>query len=95
MKLSIVQNHFYNIVFYPDHIMEVLTKIEEQKQILYPLSAKKMVDIIEGATLFDSLNPYDLLLNQIINLMNLLQIKKEKDFQATEKIDLDQTKEFI
>lgn len=76
-------------------MIKVLMKIDELKDMIYPQTSQKLVDAIEGIKQYEGQNPYQDILDDVMNIMNLLNIKEQKEFQIDEKIDLKYTKEFI
>lgn len=93
--MSIIRNHFYNIVFEKNDMMKILMKMDELKDIIYPQTSQKLVDAVEGIQQYEGQNPYQDILDDMMNIMDLLNIKEQKQFQIDEKIDLKYTKEFI
>lgn len=76
-------------------MIKVLMKIDELEDMIYPQTSQKLVDAIEGIKQYEGQNPYQDILDDVMNIMNLLNIKEQKEFQIDEKIDLKYTKEFI
>ena len=93
--MSIIQNHLYNIVFEKNQMINILRKIDEYKDHIYPQTSKKLKEVIDGIQQYEGQNPYQNILDDMINVMNLLDIQERKDFQTDEKVDLQYVKEFI
>ena len=54
----IKNTHLYNIVFSRDDYMEVLMKLENHQDSIYPVKAKKVISNLDHATSMEDRNPY-------------------------------------
>lgn len=68
--------HLYNIVFSRDDYMEVLMKIENHQDSIYPVKAKKVISNLDHATSMEDRNPYNEVLDELYNVMDVLHIEK-------------------
>ena len=55
----IKNTHLYNIVFSRDDYMEVLMKLENHQDSIYPVKAKKVISNLDHATSMEDRNPYN------------------------------------
>ncbi len=72
----IKNTHLYNIVFSRDDYMEVLMKIENHQDSIYPVKAKKVISNLDHATSMEDRNPYNEVLDELYNVMDVLHIEK-------------------
>ena len=68
----IKNTHLYNIVFSRDDYMEVLMKLENHQDSIYPVKAKKVISNLDHATSMEDRNPY----NELYNVMDVLHIER-------------------
>lgn len=68
--------HLYNIVFSRDDYMEVLMKLENHQDSIYPVKAKKVISNLEHATSMEDRNPYNEVLDELYNVMDVLHIER-------------------
>lgn len=93
--MAIIQNHFYNIIFHQDNIIKILMKLEEYKNNIYPQSAKKIGEHIQGVEPLQSDNPYSTVLEETNHLMDLLHIEKNIKTCQRKVIDEQEALSFI
>ena len=72
----IKNTHLYNIVFSRDDYMEVLMKLENHQDSIYPVKAKKVISNLEHATSMEDRNPYNDVLDELYNVMDVLHIER-------------------
>lgn len=72
----IKNTHLYNIVFSRDDYMEVLMKIESHQDTIYPVKAKKVISNLDHATSMEDRNPYNEVLDELYNVMDVLHIER-------------------
>lgn len=72
----IKNTHLYNIVFSRDDYMEVLMKLENHQDSIYPVKAKKVISNLDHATSMEDRNPYNEVLDELYNVMDVLHIEK-------------------
>lgn len=72
----IKNTHFYNIVFSRDDYMEVLMKLENHQDSIYPVKAKKVISNLDHATSMEDRNPYNEVLDELYNVMDVLHIER-------------------
>ena len=72
----IKNTHLYNIVFSRDDYMEVLMKLENHQDSIYPVKAKKVISNLEHATSMEDRNPYNEELDELYNVMDVLHIER-------------------
>lgn len=72
----IKNTHLYNIVFSRDDYMEVLMKLENHQDSIYPVKAKKVISNLDHATSMDDRNPYNEVLDELYNVMDVLHIER-------------------
>lgn len=72
----IKNTHLYNIVFSRDDYMEVLMKIESHQDSIYPVKAKKVISNLDHATSMEDRNPYNEVLDELYNVMDVLHIER-------------------
>ena len=72
----IKNTHLYNIVFSRDDYMEVLMKLENHKDSIYPVKAKKVISNLDHATSMEDRNPYNEVLDELYNVMDVLHIER-------------------
>ena len=72
----IKNTHLYNIVFSRDDYMEVLMKLENHQDSIYPVKAKKVISNLDHATSMEDRNPYNEVLDELYNVMDVLQIER-------------------
>lgn len=72
----IKNTHLYNIVFSRDDYMEVLMKIENHQDSIYPVKAKKVISNLDHATSMEDRNPYNEVLDELYNVMDVLHIER-------------------
>ena len=72
----IKNTHLYNIVFSRDDYMEVLMKIENHQDSIYPVKANKVISNLDHATSMEDRNPYNEVLDELYNVMDVLHIEK-------------------
>lgn len=72
----IKNTHLYNIVFSRDDYMEVLMKLENHQDSIYPVKAKKVISNLDHATSMEDRNPYNEVLNELYNVMDVLHIER-------------------
>lgn len=72
----IKNTHLYNIVFSRDDYMEVLMKLENHQDSIYPVKAKKVISNLEHATSMEDRNPYNEVLDELYNVMDVLHIER-------------------
>lgn len=72
----IKNKHLYNIVFSRDDYMEVLMKLENHQDSIYPVKAKKVISNLEHATSMEDRNPYNEVLDELYNVMDVLHIER-------------------
>ena len=67
----IKNTHLYNIVFSRDDYMEVLMKLENHQDSIYPVKAN-----LDHATSMEDRNPYNEVLDELYNVMDVLHIER-------------------
>lgn len=72
----IKNTHLYNIVFSRDDYMEVLMKLENHQDSIYPVKAKKVISNLDNATSMEDRNPYNEVLDELYNVMDVLHIER-------------------
>ena len=72
----IKNTHLYNIVFSRDDYMEVLMKLENHQDSIYPVKAKKVISNLDHATSMEDRNPYNEVLDDLYNVMDVLHIER-------------------
>lgn len=72
----IKNTHLYNIVFSRDDYMEVLMKLENHQDSIYPVKAKKVIPNLDHATSMEDRNPYNEVLDELYNVMDVLHIER-------------------
>ena len=72
----IKNTHLYNIVFSRDDYMEVLMKLENRQDSIYPVKAKKVISNLDHATSMEDRNPYNEVLDELYNVMDVLHIER-------------------
>ena len=72
----IKNTHLYNIVFSRDDYMEVLMKLENYQDSIYPVKAKKVISNLDHATSMEDRNPYNEVLDELYNVMDVLHIER-------------------
>lgn len=72
----IKNTHLYNIVFSRDDCMEVLMKLENHQDSIYPVKAKKVISNLDHATSMEDRNPYNEVLDELYNVMDVLHIER-------------------
>lgn len=72
----IKNTHLYNIVFSRDDYMEILMKLENHQDSIYPVKAKKVISNLEHATSMEDRNPYNEVLDELYNVMDVLHIER-------------------
>ena len=72
----IKNTHLYNIVFSRGDYMEVLMKLENHQDSIYPVKAKKVISNLEHATSMEDRNPYNEVLDELYNVMDVLHIER-------------------
>ena len=72
----IKNTHLYNIVFSRDGYMEVLMKLENHQDSIYPVKAKKVISNLDHATSMEDRNPYNEVLDELYNVMDVLHIER-------------------
>ena len=72
----IKNTHLYNIVFSRDDYMEVLMKLENHQDSIYPVKAKKVISNLDHATSMEDRNPYNEVLDELYNIMDVLHIER-------------------
>lgn len=72
----IKNRHLYNIVFSRDDYMEVLMKLENHQDSIYPVKAKKVISNLDHATSMEDRNPYNEVLDELYNVMDVLHIER-------------------
>ena len=72
----IKNTHLYNIVFSRDDYMEVLMKLENHQDSIYPVKAKKVISNLDHATSMEDRNPYNEVLDELYNVMDGLHIER-------------------
>ena len=72
----IKNTHLYNIVFSRDDYMEVLMKLENHQDSIYPVKAKKVISNLDHATSMEDRNPYNEVLDELYNMMDVLHIER-------------------
>ena len=72
----IKNTHLYNIVFSRDDYMEVLMKLENHQDSIYPVKAKKVISNLDYATYMEDGNPYNEVLDELYNVMDVLHIER-------------------
>ena len=72
----IKNTHLYNIVFSRDDYMEVLMKLENHQDSIYPVKAKKVISNLDHATSMEDRNPYNEVLDELYNVMHVLHIER-------------------
>lgn len=72
----IKNTHLYNIVFSRDDYMEVLMKLENHQDSIYPVKAKKVISNLDHATSMEDRNPYNEVLDELYNVMDVLRIER-------------------
>ena len=72
----IKNTHLYNIVFYRDDYMEILMKLENHQDSIYPVKAKKVISNLDHATSMEDRNPYNEVLDELYNVMDVLHIER-------------------
>lgn len=72
----IKNTHLYNIVFSRDDYMEVLMKLENHQDSIYPVKAKKVISNLDHATSMEDRNPYNEVLDKLYNVMDVLHIER-------------------
>ena len=72
----IKNTQLYNIVFSRDDYMEVLMKLENHQDSIYPVKAKKVISNLDHATSMEDRNPYNEVLDELYNVMDVLHIER-------------------
>ena len=72
----IKNTHLYNIVFSRDDYMEVLMKLENHQDSIYPVKAKKVISNLDHATSMEDRNPYNEVLDELYNVMDVRHIER-------------------
>lgn len=72
----IKNTRLYNIVFSRDDYMEVLMKLENHQDSIYPVKAKKVISNLDHATSMEDRNPYNEVLDELYNVMDVLHIER-------------------
>lgn len=72
----IKNTYLYNIVFSRDDYMEVLMKLENHQDSIYPVKAKKVISNLDHATSMEDRNPYNEVLDELYNVMDVLHIER-------------------
>ena len=72
----IKNTHLYNVVFSRDDYMEVLMKLENHQDSIYPVKAKKVISNLDHATSMEDRNPYNEVLDELYNVMDVLHIER-------------------
>ena len=72
----IKNTHLYNIVFSRDDYMEVLMKLENHQDSIYPVKAKKVISNLYHSTSMEDRNPYNEVLDELYNVMDVLHIER-------------------
>lgn len=72
----IKNTHLYNIVFSRDDYMKVLMKLENHQDSIYPVKAKKVISNLDHATSMEDRNPYNEVLDELYNVMDVLHIER-------------------
>ena len=72
----IKNTHLYNIVFSRDDYMEVLMKLENHQDSIYPVKAKKVISNLDHATSMEDRNPYNEVLDELYNVRDVLHIER-------------------
>lgn len=72
----IKNTHLYNIVFSRDDYMEILMKLENHQDSIYPVKAKKVISNLDHATSMEDRNPYNEVLDELYNVMDVLHIER-------------------
>lgn len=72
----IKNTHLYNIVFSRDDYMEVLMKLENHQDSIYPVKAKKVISNLDHATSMEDRNPYNEVLDELYNVIDVLHIER-------------------
>ena len=72
----IKNTNLYNIVFSRDDYMEVLMKLENHQDSIYPVKAKKVISNLDHATSMEDRNPYNEVLDELYNVMDVLHIER-------------------
>lgn len=72
----IKNTHLYNIVFSRDDYMEVLMKLENHQDSIYPVKAKKVISNLDHATSMEDRNPYNEVLDELYNVLDVLHIER-------------------
>ena len=72
----IKNKHLYKIVFSRDDYMEVFMKLENQQDSIYPVKAKKVISNLDHATSMEDRNPYNEVLDELYNVMDVLHIER-------------------
>lgn len=72
----IKNTHLYNIVFSRDDYMEVLMKLENHQDSIYPVKAKKVISNLDHATSMEDRNPYNEVSDELYNVMDVLHIER-------------------
>lgn len=72
----IKNTHLYNIVFSRDDYMEVLMKLENHQDSIYPVKAKIVISNLDHATSMEDRNPYNEVLDELYNVMDVLHIER-------------------
>ena len=72
----IKNTHLYHIVFSRDDYMEVLMKLENHQDSIYPVKAKKVISNLDHATSMEDRNPYNEVLDELYNVMDVLHIER-------------------
>ena len=72
----IKNTHLYNIVFSRDDYMEVLMKLENHQDSIYPVKAKKVISNLDHATSMEDRNQYNEVLDELYNVMDVLHIER-------------------
>ena len=72
----IKNTHLFNIVFSRDDYMEVLMKLENHQDSIYPVKAKKVISNLDHATSMEDRNPYNEVLDELYNVMDVLHIER-------------------
>ena len=87
----IKNTHLYNIVFSRDDYMEVLMKLENHQDSIYPVKAKKVISNLDHATSMEDRNPYNEVLDYISEIHQKLddinEIKRgiKKDYYENQE----------
>ncbi len=92
--MAIIRNHFYNIVFTKEDMINVLMLLDSDQHI-YPQEVKELAKYLQKVEPVHMDDPYSAPLDEVEQLIEKLDIKKEKIEFPKEDIDLQSFHEYL